>query len=110
MLAYVAMFQLEPGAIDDLIRVFQDAIAPAAAEQSGFHGLTVLSDTQGGRVMAIGLWQTEADLITGERSRIHQEQSARVSALLAGPPTREVYEVSVHVEVTAEGAVRMRGI
>ena len=35
--------------------------------------------------------------------------SAAGTALLAGPPAREVYEVSVQVEITEQGSARVRG-
>ena len=94
-----------PGAIDDLIRVFQDVLAPRAAEQPGFSGTTLLIDTQTNTAVAIGLWATEVDLLAAEH-----EQSARIEPLLAGPPARRIYEVSVQVELTDQSTPRIHGI
>ncbi|HEY3228313.1 MAG TPA: hypothetical protein VGJ87_03775, partial [Roseiflexaceae bacterium] len=59
---------------------------------------------------SIGLWETEADLLADERKDGHQEQLAQVRDLLADPPIREIYEVSVQVEVTEQGSAHIRGI
>jgi heme-degrading monooxygenase HmoA len=92
------------------LRVFQDILAPLVAEQPGFSGITLLTDARTGKAVTIGLWATEANLLDGERSVAEQEQRARIDALLAGPPAREVYEVCVQVELTAQGSARIRGI
>jgi len=105
MLARIVTFQLKPGATDDLIRVFQDVLAPLAAQQPGFHGVTLLTDAQIGRAITIGLWATEADLLAAE-----QEQLAGIDILLAEPTARAVYEVSLQVVLTEQGQAHIRGI
>jgi heme-degrading monooxygenase HmoA len=109
MFAQITTLQLQPGKLDEFIRIFQDAIAPAAAAQQGFGGITLLSDPPIGKVIAVGLWETEAEMLAGEIGS-DEEQFASVSSLLAEPPAREVYEVSVHVELTEQGSARIRGI
>jgi heme-degrading monooxygenase HmoA len=103
------MLQLQPGKLDDFIRIFQDSIAPAAAAQPGFGGITLLTDPQLGKVLAVGIWETEDDLLAGETA-YDQERLAGISTMLAAPPAREIYEVSVQAELTAEGTARLRGI
>ena len=105
MLARIVTFQLKPGATDDLIRVFQDVLAPLAAQQPGFHGVTLLTDAHISRAITIGLWATEADLLTAE-----QEQLAGIDSLLAEPTVRAVYEVSLQVVLTEQGQAHIRGI
>lgn len=105
MLARIATFQLKPGATDDLIRVFQDVLAPLAAEQPGFHGITLLTNAQTGSAVTIGLWAAEADLLAAE-----QAQFAGIDILLAGPTVRRIYEVSVQVVLTEQGQAHIRGI
>ncbi len=60
-------------------------------------------------VVAFGLWDSEADLLASERA-YYQTKLAEVSDLLAGPPLRESYEVSVQVELNEQGMARIRGI
>jgi heme-degrading monooxygenase HmoA len=110
MFARITTFRLKPGAMDDLIRAFQDWLALTAAEQPGFSGITLLTDARTGKAITIGLWATEADLLAGQRSGGEQEQFAKLDILLAELPAHEIYEVSVQVELTAQGRAHIRGI
>jgi heme-degrading monooxygenase HmoA len=107
--AQVTTLQLQPGKLDEFIRIFQDTLAPAAAAQQGFCGSTLLSDPSIGKVITVSLWETEAAMLAGDLNST-EGQFASVCALLGGPPLREVYEVSVHVELTAQGSARIHGI
>jgi heme-degrading monooxygenase HmoA len=109
MLARITTLLLLPGKLDEFIRIFQDSIAPATSAQPGFGGVMLMTDQQHSRVMAVGLWETEADLLAGEVG-LDTARLDGVTGLLAGPPVREVYEVSVRVELTEAGEARIRGI
>ena len=109
MFAHVTTAQVRLGRMDDLIRVLQDTLAPAMAEQKGFQELTLLIDPRTDRALLLGLWATEADLLAGERGDSYQEQLAKLSELLASPPLQEAYEISLQMQMTAQGA-RIRGI
>jgi heme-degrading monooxygenase HmoA len=110
VLAHITTAQVQPEKTDDFIRVFQDVLAVAAVEQKGFGGMTLLTDAKTGRVMSVSLWVTEADLLSAVSSGAVHEQLAKVNGILAGSLIREVYEVSVQVEMTEQGTVRIRGI
>jgi len=109
MFARVTTLQLQPGKLDEFLRFFQDSIAPAAAAQPGFGGITLMTDPRLGKVVAFGLWDSEADLLASERA-YYQAKLGEVGRLLAGPPLREAYEVSVQVELNEQGTARIRGI
>jgi quinol monooxygenase YgiN len=109
MFARVTTLLLQPGKLDAFLRIFQDAIAPAAAVQPGFGGITLMTDPQLGKVVAFGLWDSENDLLASERS-YYQAKLAEVGVLLVAPPLREVYEVSLQVDLTAAGSAHIRGI
>ena len=109
MFARVTTIQLQPGRLDEFLHFFQDSIAPVAAAQPGFGGITLMTDPQIGKVIAFGLWDSEADLLASERS-YYQTKLAEVSGLLAGPPLREAYEVSVQVELNEQGVAHIKGI
>ena len=109
MFAQITTLQLQPGKLEEFIRIFQDAIAPAAAAQQGFGGITLLADPPIGKVVAVGLWEREAELLASEIGS-GEGQFACVRSLLAEPPARELYEVSVQVELTEQGSARIRGI
>jgi quinol monooxygenase YgiN len=109
MFARVTTLQLQPGRLDEFLHFFQDSIAPAAAAQPGFGGITLMTDSDLGKVVAFGMWDSEADLLASERA-YYQAKLAEVSSLLAGPPLREAYEVCVQVELNEQGMARIRGI
>ena len=109
MFAQVTTLQVEPGRLDQFLRIFQDSIAPAASTQPGFGGITLLTDPQIGKVLAVGLWETEENLLAGETAYF-QQRLVEIRSLLAAPPVHEVYEASVQVELTVQGTARLRGI
>ena len=109
MHARVTTLQLQPGKLDEFLRFFQDSIAPAAAAQPGFGGITLMTDPRLGKVVAFGLWDSEADLLASEGA-YYQAKLGEVGRLLDGPPLREAYEVSLQVELNDQGTARIRGI
>lgn len=96
--------------MDDLIRAFQDSLALAVAEQPGFGGITLLTNAQTNRAIAIGLWATEADLRASEHSDADQVLLANTNGMLRELLTCESYEVSVQVAMTPEGTAHLRGL
>ena len=109
MVAQVMTLQLQPGKLDEFLRIFQDVITPIAAAQPGFGGITLLTDSQLGIVVAFGLWDSKADLLLSDHT-YDQTKLGEVNKLLAGPPLREAYDVSVQVELNEQGMARIRGI
>ena len=97
MVAQVMTLQLQPGKLDEFLRIFQDVITPIAAAQPGFGGITLLTDSQLGKVVAFGLWDSEADLLMSD----HTYDQTKL---------REAYDVSVQVELNEQGMARIRGI
>lgn len=95
MYARVVTSQLQPGKIDEGVRLYRDSVIPAANQQQGFKGAFLLTDPNTGKGVSISLWETEADMRAGETSGYYQEQIAKFAQVFAGPPTREGYEVSV---------------
>jgi heme-degrading monooxygenase HmoA len=73
--------------------IFRDSVLPAARQQHGFMGGYLLSNLDTGKAMSITLWESEADLIAGERSGYFLQQVEKFAPLLAGPPVREIYKV-----------------
>ena len=95
MYARVTTTQLQPGKTEEAIRIYRDSVVPAAKQQQGFKGVFLLTDPNTGKGLSITLWETESEMGAGETSGYYQEQIAKFAPLLAGPPTREGYEVSV---------------
>jgi heme-degrading monooxygenase HmoA len=109
MVAQVMTLQLQPGKLDEFLRIFQDVITPIAAAQPGFGGITLLTDSQLGKVVAFGLWDSEADLLSSDYAD-YQTNLAETSGLLVRPPLCEAYDVSIQVELNEQGIARIRGI
>ena len=97
MHARVVTVQVQPGKIEETIRIYRDSVAPAAKQQKGFKGALLLTDPNTGKGISVTLWETEADLKAGEASGYYQEQIAKFGAVFAAPPAREAYEVSLQV-------------
>ena len=95
--AKVLTAQVQPGKLDEVISISQDSVVPALKQQKGFKSYLVLTQESAGKELAITLWETEADGRNWEIDSRNQELAARIMPLIAGPPTVELYEVSVRV-------------
>lgn|GEM_PF-691994 len=89
----VTTIQLQPGKVDEAIRIYQESVLPAAKQQAGFQSTTLLIDRAANKGMAITSWASEADLLASEASGYYQEQVAKFAPLFIAPPVREMYEV-----------------
>jgi heme-degrading monooxygenase HmoA len=95
MHARVVTIQTQPGKTEEAIRIYRDSIVPAAKQQQGFTSALLLTDSRSGKGISVTLWETEADQVASEASGYFQEQIAKLGGVIAGPPVREAYEVSV---------------
>ena len=95
MYARVVNIQLQPGKTNEGVSIYQDSVVPAAKQQKGFKSALLLTDANSSKGFSITLWETEADMTAGEASGYYQEQIAKFGSILAAPPVREHYEVSV---------------
>ncbi len=89
----VTTIQLQPGKVDEAVRIYQESVIPAAKQQAGFQSTTLLIDRATNKGMAITYWASEADLLASEASGYYQEQVAKFAPLFVTQPVREVYEV-----------------
>jgi heme-degrading monooxygenase HmoA len=94
MYARATTAQVQPGKMDELVSILLDTVLPAARQQHGYKGGLVLTNPDTGKAEIIALWETEADMTAGESSGYYRDQVAKVMPSLAGPPVREVYQVS----------------
>lgn len=95
MFAQVVRIQIQPGKIDEAIAIFRDSVVPAARQQKGFKNAYLLIDRTANKAIGFSLWESEADIAAMAESGFYQEQVAKFGAIFAGPPEREVYEVTV---------------
>jgi heme-degrading monooxygenase HmoA len=86
---------LQPDKVDEAIRIFQESVVPAAKQQAGFRGATLLVDRATGKGLSLTHWASEAEMKAGESSGYYQEQIAKFGPLLTAQPSREAFEVAV---------------
>jgi len=70
-------------------------VVPSLKDQPGFRGFVALVNREVGKSLGYSAWETEQAMVASETNGNHQQQIAELGAVLAGPPTREVYELLV---------------
>jgi quinol monooxygenase YgiN len=95
MHARVVSNQIQPGKMDEWLAIVRDSIVPALKEQDGFQGFVALVDREHGKSIGYSMWDSASDLAAGETSGNYQQQIAKLGDVLAAPPARDVYEVTV---------------
>lgn len=95
MFARVNLNQVSVEKVDEVIKIWEEGIIPAAKSQKGFCGAYLLTDRKTGKGMGITLWESEEDAITNEESGYYQEQLSKFKNVFIVPPVRVGYEVSV---------------
>lgn len=86
----------DPAQLDELIRLWQELVAPSAVKQPGFRGARLLVNRVSGRVTSIGAWATEADFINSvEWNRRLVDQFASFFVVM---PVVEDYELAAEAK------------
>ena len=81
--------QVPPERMDEAIRTYRDSVLPEVRTHRGFKGGLILADRNASKIIAIALWETEADLKA-------RTPTTFVDPIAGGPPVREVYQVSAY--------------
>ena len=95
MYARLTIVQSKPDLIDEIAKIYEDSVIPAAKSQKGFRGAYLLSDSKSGKGVSITLWDSEEEAIANEKSGYYQDQVNIFKEYFTAPPVREGYEVSV---------------
>ena len=95
MFARFTTVEVNVDKIDELIKLFEDSIVPAAKSQKGYRGAYLFTDRKTGKGYVISLWDSEEDAVANEQSGYYKEQVGKAAEFFIGPPVRESYEVSV---------------
>lgn len=95
MFARHISMQILPGKMDEAVRIYRESVVPASREQKGCRHMQLLTDPASGKCVSISFWNSEADQKASEDNGYMQQQIAKFAALMAGPPVRESYGVSV---------------
>jgi quinol monooxygenase YgiN len=87
--------EIRSGQIDEWLRILRESVVPALDEQPGFRGFVALVDRDHDTTVGYSVWESAADLAASEQSGHDQQQIAKLSEVLAGPPSRALYELHV---------------
>jgi heme-degrading monooxygenase HmoA len=95
MFARLTTFQIKIDKMDEILKVYEESVVPAAKSQKGYRGTYLLTDRKTGKGIAVTLWDSEQDAVANEQSGYYQEQVGKFKDAFTAPPVREGYEVSV---------------
>jgi quinol monooxygenase YgiN len=97
MYARVTSVQIQPGKMEEAIRITDESIIPVVRQQHGFLGFTQMIDRTTGNVRFITRFETEASMQAGFSNGFMQQQLAKLATVIvAGTATSEAYEVLAH--------------
>ena len=96
MYGRVTTMQIQPAKMEEAIHIAQESIIPAIKQQHGFLGFTDLMDRETGKVVFITRFDTQADMQAGMSNNFVQQQLLKLTSVLAGPPSSELYEILFH--------------
>ena len=102
MHAKVVAFQMKSGKRDEVTRLFKEFVIPGAKKQEGFKGGLLLTDPKTGKGVSVAFWETEADIVASETDGYYKEWVSELSEAFAAPPTREIFDVSILVDLLPE--------
>src|SRR5713101_4978897 len=94
MFGSITTFQVQSGKLDEVIRLWSDSIMPEVRHQKGFKSAKLFTDRTTGKCAIVGEWETEAEARVFQTGGEYQKQVAKMAALLAVSPVREVFEIS----------------
>ena len=101
MHARVTYVSIRPGRVDEVKRIYQETVVPAAETQEGFMGAMLLADDERSFGMSVTLWDSHDSATAAEANGYYQAQLAKFGDVLAGTPARELYEVAVNYTAAA---------
>jgi heme-degrading monooxygenase HmoA len=97
MYARVLNIALNPDKVEAFVRLFNEIIIPAAQQQKGFKGMSLLIDPQTHNAISMSLWEDMADIIANEESGYYREQLAKIAPFSFGFPVDQHYEVRIQI-------------
>ena len=92
MYARIITTNVKPEKLNDLPAAFSELVLPDASQEPGFKGMYMLKETSQNRIIAVVLWETEADALASIEG-FQQRRLPKMMPYLAGVPTAETLEV-----------------
>jgi heme-degrading monooxygenase HmoA len=97
MFARVTTLQFRTDSIDEVIKIFQESVVPAAKSQKGFQRIFLFLDRESGKAHSIAMWETQEDAVANEKSLYYQEQLTKFLPFYKEAPVKEGFEVIYEV-------------
>ena len=95
MHARAVTVQIQSGKMQEAINIYNDSVVPAQKAQKGYQGSYLMTDAGSGKLLAISVWGSEADMLESESdSGYMKEQIAKIGGTFAGSPEFAHYELS----------------
>ena len=95
MWARLATGQVQPGKMDEFIKIYIDTQKSVNQGMQGFQSARILTDPSANKAVAMTIWATESDARASVTASASDDVMARFGEVFEGPPITEFYEVSV---------------
>ena len=95
MYARVATAQVQPGKMDEFLRIYKETQRSINEQTKGFQSARILTDSNTGKGIAVTIWETESDARASVNESTLQDVTRRFEGVMAGAITMEIYEVSI---------------
>jgi heme-degrading monooxygenase HmoA len=100
MFARVTSIHVKTEYIEEVIKIYNESVVPAAKSQKGFKRIFFFLDREIGTGHSITLWETQEDAIANEKSLYYQEQLIKFVPYFKSDPIKEEYEVIIDEDLT----------
>ena len=95
MFARVTTFHVKMHRLEHAVRLYEESVLPAAREQKGYCGASLMTNPKTGKCLVITYWNREEDAVANERSLYYQEQLIKYVRIFLASPVRDGYELMV---------------
>lgn len=92
MYARLITAYVQPDKMEAFPPRFSEVLLPGISREPGFKGIYVMEDADHARIVALVLWESEADAIASIEGYM-QERLPKMADLLVSRPTAETLEV-----------------
>ena len=93
MYARVSTFRVEAAKLARFADLVRETLLPAVARQRGYRGGLLLVDRATGKVLAVSVWETAADLQAVEPTGAYRGVLGMLLGVVPGSAVHETYEV-----------------
>ena len=93
MYARVATAQVQPGKMNDFIKVYTEAQKPIMQQAQGIQSVRLLTDLSNNKAVAVSIWDTDSNARANTEREL-EDVINRFEGVTVSAPTFEYYEVS----------------